>query len=196
MESSASPQPGKRRSHAVLVLRGLCREGCFSLFYFFHAICVAKHLLFVWLKCQTPPWESEPAQPILQMTTRANWCEWAFLRRCRSPASTEPEFPGCASILLNSAQKDLPTNIKVVGGSYRSSGGWAVGVVSMTFLFVGSEPAVSLSWSIAATVSAQKLCPCQTNIVWMWLRSLITVRASNPPLSQGVSSYLPTTVFS
>lgn len=98
------PSLGKRRSHAVLVLRGLCTESCFSLFYFFHAICVAKHLLFVWLKCQTPPRESKPAQPILQMTTRANWCEWAFLRRCRSPASTEPEFPGCASILSNSPQ--------------------------------------------------------------------------------------------
>lgn len=42
-----SPRLGKWRSHAVPALRGVCRESCFSLFYFFHETCVAKHLLFM-----------------------------------------------------------------------------------------------------------------------------------------------------
>lgn len=68
-ELSLPPSLGKRRSHATLIPRGLYRESCFSLFYFYRAICVAKHLLFVRFECQTPPGESKPVPPILQMTT-------------------------------------------------------------------------------------------------------------------------------
>lgn len=88
---------GKWRSHAVPALRGVCRESCFSLFYFFHEICVAKHLLF--MRLVPDAFLGKPSSIIVFGDDNLSKT-WMGFPEVVQEASMEPRFSGSWNLMV------------------------------------------------------------------------------------------------